>query len=29
MRINFGCPRAQLIEGLERFAKAVLDKEGE
>ncbi len=23
MRINFGCPRAQLLEGLERFADAV------
>ena len=23
MRINFGCPRAQLIQGLERFAEAV------
>lgn len=23
MRLNFGCPRAQLAEGLERFAKAI------
>lgn len=23
MRVNFGCPRAQLLEGLERFAQAV------
>jgi cystathionine beta-lyase len=26
MRINFGCPKAQLIEGVHRFAKAI--KEG-
>lgn len=26
MRVNFGCPRAQLIKGLERFARAVQNK---
>jgi cystathionine beta-lyase len=23
MRLNFGCPRTQLLEGMERFAAAV------